>query len=240
MSEICVVFGAGEYYDERPAVPQGAFVVAADGGLDHARALGVSVDVTVGDFDSLAGSMPEQGERTVKLPAEKDDPDMLSALKIGWAQGGRVFHIYGGLGARVDHTIANIELMALLAEHGGLGLLHGDGQIVTAVCDGALRFARNDVPPGRMVSVFAHSDVAYGVSESGLKYEVTNMTVMRTQVVGLSNEFRDGLPVAIDVEHGTLIVTFPAEAPLPQLVSHRTFQGDLGKLDTEVSVFLHQ
>lgn len=240
MSEICVVFGAGEYYNERPAVPQGAFVVAADGGLDHARALGIAVDVTVGDFDSLAGSMPEHDGHTVKLPTEKDDPDMLSALKIGWAQGGRVFHIYGGLGARVDHTIANIELMALLSEHGGIGLLHGDGQIVTAVCDGALRFAQNNMPAGCMVSVFAHSDKASGVSESGLKYEVTNMTMTRTQVVGLSNEFRDRLPATIEVQHGTLIVTFPTEAPLPQLVSHHPFQGDLGDLDTTASAFLHQ
>lgn len=240
MSEICVVFGAGEYYDERLAVPQGAFVVAADGGLDHARALGIAVDVTVGDFDSIAGSMPEHDGSTVKLPTEKDDPDMLSALKIGWAQGCRVFHIYGGLGARVDHTIANIELMALLAEHGGIGLLHGDGQIVTAVCDGALRFAQNNMPPGRMVSVFAHSDKASGVSESGLKYEVTNMTMTRTQVVGLSNEFRDSLPATIEVQHGTLIVTFPTEAPLPQLVSYHPFQGDLGELDTKTSAFLHQ
>ncbi len=235
-----MVFGAGEYYDEQPVVPQGAFVVAADGGLDHARLLGVAVDVTVGDFDSIAGSMPQRDGHIVTLPAEKDDSDMLSALKIGWSQGGRIFHIYGGLGARIDHCIANIELMALLAEHGGIGLLHGDGHIVTAVCDGALQFEQNDVPAGRMLSVFAHSDNAYGVSELGLKYEVTNMTMSRTQVVGLSNEFRDGLPATIEVQRGTLIVTFPTEAPLPQLLSHHSFQGDLGELDTKASAFLHQ
>lgn len=101
----CVIFGAGEYYDETPIVPNGAFVVAADGGLDHTRALGIDADVIVGDFDSLNGRMPRTGDRTIALPPEKDDPDMLSALKIGWSHGASTFHIYGALGGRVDHTI---------------------------------------------------------------------------------------------------------------------------------------
>lgn len=235
-----MVFGAGVYYDERPTVPQGAFVVAADGGLDHARSLDIAVDVTVGDFDSITGEPPEKGAHAVALPAEKDDPDMLCALKIGWAHGCRTFHVYGGLGGRIDHTIANVQLMARLAEHGGLGMLHGDGQIVTAVCDGELHFDRNDVSPGRMVSVFAHSEVATGVNESGLKYEVKDMTISNTEVVGLSNEFRGGLPASIAVRQGTLIVTFPLEAPLPRLRSYHRFHGDLGELDTQVSSFLHR
>lgn len=105
--DTCVIFGAGDYYDA-PVVPDGAFIVAADGGLDHVRGLGLTADVVIGDFDSLTGRRPADGERTIALPAEKDDPDMLSALKIGWSHGCRTFHIHGGLGGRIDHTIANI------------------------------------------------------------------------------------------------------------------------------------
>ena len=86
-SRTCVIFAAGEYYRETPHVPDGAFVIAADGGLDHTRALGINADVVVGDFDSLKGARPTDGARTVTLPPQKDDPDLLSALKIGWAHG---------------------------------------------------------------------------------------------------------------------------------------------------------
>jgi len=51
----CVIFGAGDYYDETPAIPDDAFVVAADGGLDHVRAFGIDTDFVVGDFDSITG-----------------------------------------------------------------------------------------------------------------------------------------------------------------------------------------
>ena len=178
----CVIFGAGDYYDETPAIPDAAFVVAADGGLDHARAFGIDADFVVGDFDSITGDRPTQNDRTIALPSEKDDPDLLSALKIGWLRGARTFHIYGALGGRIDHTISNIQLMALLADRGATGYLHGDGSIVTAICDGALDFPADDAVAGRMVSVFSHSDISTGVSETGLKYELHHADMSSTRV----------------------------------------------------------
>ena len=195
----CVIFGAGDYYDETPAIPDDAFVVAADGGLDHARAFGIDADFVVGDFDSITGDRPTQNDRTIALPSEKD------------------------------------QLMALLADRGATGYLHGDGSIVTAICDGALDFPADDAVAGRMVSVFSHSDISTGVSETGLKYELHHADMSSTRVNGLSNEFLAGRPSRITVEHGTLIVTFPIEAPLPHVARWHGFSGDLGALDTDVS-----
>ena len=166
--ERCVIFGAGEYYEgPAPAIEKGMLAIAADGGLDHMRAMGLSPDFVIGDFDSLSGDVPD-GDRSVRLPPQKDDPDLLSALKVGWSRGAREFHIYGALGGRIDHTIANMQLMALLASHGGIGYLYGDGSIVTAIADGALEFPANHVAPRRMISVFSHSDVCHGVTIAGL------------------------------------------------------------------------
>ena len=238
-NKVCVVFGAGEYYAGTPVVSENAYVVAADGGLDHARELGIVPDVVVGDFDSLQGRMPRTDVRTIALPSLKDDPDMLSALKVGWAAGCREFRIYGGLGGRIDHTISGIQLMALLARHGASGYLYGDGLIVTAITDGELRFPAHPVPEdGRMVSAFSHSDVSLGVNEPGLKYELRDGTLTNTVVRGVSNEFRDGVDAAISVERGTLIVTFPIEVALPQVGRFHEFGGDIGTLDTEVSKLL--
>lgn len=234
-ASICVIFGAGDYYDEKPTVPDGAFVIAADGGLDHAREIGIDADFVVGDFDSISGERPSPSDHTIALPPEKDDPDLLSAMKIGWMHGARTFHIYGALGGRIDHTISNIQLMALLADHGAIGYLHGDGAIVTAICDGALDFPAGDVAPGRRVSVFSHSDISTGVSETGLKYELRHAEMSSTRVNGLSNEFVTGRPSRIEVEHGTLIVTFPIESALPNATLSHDFSGDLGALDTDVS-----
>lgn len=239
MAQVCVIFSAGEYYAGTPVVPTGAYVIAADGGLDHTRELGIVPDVVVGDFDSLEGRAPRTDVRTIALPALKDDPDMLSALKVGWSAGCREFHVYGGLGGRIDHTISGIQLMALLARHGASGYLYGDGLIVTAITDGRLSFPAHPVPEdGRMVSAFSHSDVSLGVNEPGLKYELKDSTLTNTVVQGVSNEFRDGVDAAISVKRGTLIVTFPIEVALPQVSRFHEFGGDIGELDTEVSKLL--
>lgn len=233
-SPVCVVFAAGDYYGAPIAVPRGAFVVAADGGYDHARALGVDVDVVVGDFDSTSTPRVAIGARTVALPSEKDDPDLLSALKIGWRHGAREFHVHGALGGRVDHTISNIQQTALVAAHGGIMYLHGDGRVVTAVADAALEFPAHAVPSTQYVSVFSHTDVARGVCEDGLKYRLDDARMTNLEVNGLSNEFVDGLGSRISVAQGVLIVVFDDAAPTPALVGARA-HGDLGEPSIEVT-----
>lgn len=142
LSHLCIVFAAGTYYGNEPSadeLPENAFVIAADGGLDHVDKAGIRPDLVIGDFDSANAKVP-QGVETIALPPEHDDPDMLSALKAGWARGFRDFRIYGGLGGRLDHTIANIQMLALLAHNGGIGLLYGEHSVVTAICNGSVHF----------------------------------------------------------------------------------------------------
>lgn len=238
----CVIFGAGEYYDEIPYVPQGAYVVAADGGLDHTRAYGIDTDAIIGDFDSVADDFSAYiGLRNItRLPSEKDETDMLSAVKIGWAQGARRFHIYGGLGGRLDHTIANMQMLARMAYHGGIGFLHGNGFVATSIADATLSFPGWDAPERRMVSVFAHSDRARHVSIRGLKYEVSDVELRNTRALGVSNEFLSDRPATISVGDGTLSVTFDAAAPAPVWRTTREPEGPdaLGELGTEISALL--
>jgi thiamine pyrophosphokinase len=203
----CYIFGAGEHYGAPPGFPPGSFVIAADGGLAYLDRHGVSPDIIVGDFDSLPGFAPDgfPAAGVVSLPREKDDTDMAAALKEGGRRGFRVFHIYGGTGGRLDHTLANIQCIAELAGRGGRGYLYGEDIVVTAIRDGTL-----DLPAGirGIVSVFCHSDSAYGVCERGLKYSLTDAALRSTYPLGVSNELT-GEPARISVRSGTLIVIYP-------------------------------
>ena len=207
-SDTCVIFGAGEYYGA-PVVPNGAFVVAADGGLDHVRELGVTADVVIGDFDSLTGRPPADGERTIALPAEKDDPDMLSALKIGWSHGCRTFHIHGGLGGRIDHTIANIQCLNYLKEHGASGRLIEAEEEVFLLRNETVTFDRKE---RGFLSLFSLGDRAEGVTIRNMKYLLNEAVVDNAFPVGVSNEFI-GEAGSVTVKNGTLLVI--VERPLP-------------------------
>lgn len=242
----CIIFAAGTYYwpEDTPPLPEGALtteddtlLIAADGGLDHMRRAGLRPAVIIGDFDSLPGDPPDDA-RVVRLPAEKDDTDLLAALKVGWQRGIREFHIYGGLGGRLDHTVANLQLAARLARQGGIGYLYGDGVVACAISDAELRFDAARTCDGDVVSVLSHSDISRDVNESGLLYELSHATMSNDTVRGVSNELIGGSSATISVGEGVLTVTFPLRAAPPAWHPHSPRNGDLGALDMETSAAL--
>ena len=177
-------------------------VIAVDGGYSHAERLGITPHVLIGDLDSIE-RIPD-GIEIVKLPAEKDVTDTLAALDYGLSRGFTVFHIYGGLGGRLDHTLANIACLQYLLKRGAHGYLHDDDCTVTAFSD------KLELPERESgtVSVFAYGGDAYGVTEIGLKYPLDNAHVTTDFPIGVSNEFI-GKPVTITVERGTLVAIYP-------------------------------
>ena len=202
----CYIFAAGEQYGPPPEMAPGSFVIAADGGYAYLRAHQVAPDLVVGDFDSLQ-EPPPAGPDTIVLPQEKDDTDMVAALRAGWGCGYRAFHIYGGTGGRLDHTLANIQCIADLAVRGGRGFLYGRDTVITAIAGGRVNF---DASARGILSAFAHSDTVTGVYEVGLKYALADATLRNTYPMGVSNEFT-GVESSVSVGRGTLVLIYPTD-----------------------------
>jgi thiamine pyrophosphokinase len=197
----CLVFGAGARFavNERPK--PGDFVAAADGGFSFLHELGMKPDLVLGDFDS--SDRPEEGGYEIlALPREQDATDMEAAVKEGFSRGVRVFHLFGGTGGRLDHTLANIQTLVWLARREAQGFLHDDGRVLTAVADGEIRL---EPRANGYVSVFAYSGKAKGVFLEGLKYPLRDAELSDDTPLGVSNEFM-GKPSRISVREGVLIV----------------------------------
>ena len=136
---ICYVVGAMSLsLSLRPSPAPGDYVIAADRGYDSLMAYGVTPDLVVGDFDSL-GYTPQHPNVT-QLPAEKDDTDMVFALRRGLELGYRRFVLLGGLGGRLEHTLGNLQLLDWLSTQGAVGFLAGEKTVVTALRDSSLAF----------------------------------------------------------------------------------------------------
>ena len=123
----CFIIGAGSFYGLPVPVRDTDTVIAADGGWRVCRELSLTPSLLVADFDSL-DTVPEFGH-ILRLPVEKDDTDMIRAVKEGFARGETEFHLLGGMGGRrTDHTLANMQTLAYIARHGGRGWLYGTGE----------------------------------------------------------------------------------------------------------------
>lgn len=223
----CYIFGAGE--ESLPAVcppRKDVLVIAADGGYDAACRTFGTPDLAVGDFDSL-GYTPE-GVPVLHHPPEKDETDLYLAVCEGIVRGANRFLIYGGLGARLDHTVANLQVLSHLATEGIEGyLFSADGGVVTAIANGA----RLEFSPAYVgtVSVLALGGKASGVTLAGLKYPLAEATLSPTFPLGISNEFL-GKGASVSVKEGVLLVFFPLikNAALPTRISayeNKTLQG---------------
>ena len=202
--QICYLVGAGESYNMPFSPNPNDFVIAADGGLSYLKKYKIKVDLIIGDFDSLSEKLTAD-ECTIVLPQEKDDTDMICAMREGFARGFKTFHIYGGAGGRLDHTLANIQLLADIAQKNCRGFLFDEDTIITAVHNSKIKFTAESKGT---VSVFSHSDISTGVYENGLKYSLNDATLHNTYPVGISNEFI-GTPSEISVQFGTLIIIYP-------------------------------
>ncbi|NLE13547.1 MAG: thiamine diphosphokinase [Clostridiales bacterium] len=201
---LCVIVGAGPV-SAPPAIPKDAFIIAADGGLGLLRELEVSPHLTVGDFDSL-GYIPSAGE-VIRRPVMKNETDTMLAIGEGLRRGCREFVIYGGLGGRLDHTLANLQTLAWAASRGVRATL-ADGELrITAIRNGSLFIpAERQSPENRIVSVFAHGGRAEGVTIRGLLYEIEKITLSPDCPLGVSNEYLPGKDAFISAERGTLII----------------------------------
>ncbi len=199
---ICYVVGSGENFGLDFKPNRDDLVIAADGGFDYLAKVGTAPDIAIGDFDSL-GHIPECAN-VVHLSTKKDDTDMLAAVKEGMKAGFDEFHIYCGTGGRIDHTIANIQLLAYLSKSGKRGYLFDKNSVLTAVTDGTIEFSAAN---RGIVSVFSLSDKSTGVFEKGLRYELKNACLENTFPLGVSNEFT-GVESSVSVKSGTLLVVF--------------------------------
>lgn len=204
MEKLCVIFGASEVFEPRKKFGKSDLIIAADGGYDNALSFGLTPDVVIGDFDS--GHEPDDDAAfVVKLNRDKDDTDMLAAVKLGLRREYKTFVIYGGTGGRLDHTFANISVLAYLNAFSARGFLVDRDCIATVITDGKFTLPQSS---HGTVSIFAYGGTASGVTLKNLSYTLENAELIPENPIGVSNA-TTAERGEISVKHGSLLIFFP-------------------------------
>jgi thiamine pyrophosphokinase len=191
-------------------LPADRFVIAADSGLDHAEAMGLDVDLVVGDLDSVSAAALRRAEAKgtpiERHPADKDAVDLELALDAARARGATRLVVLSGGGDRLDHVLAALGLLV----HPALAPLDveawwGPAHVV------ALRgpaTAQLDGPAGAYVSLLPMHGRAEGVTTKGLRFALDDGTLAAASSLGVSNELVGG-PATVTVLVGALLVVRP-------------------------------
>jgi thiamine pyrophosphokinase len=208
--EIVVVIAGGDapHAEAVRAIPVGAYVIAADRGLDHARALGIDVTVAVGDFDSASpesvAAAETEGVRIERHPPDKDATDLELALDAAMELDPARILVLAEGGGRLDHLLSAPLLLA-------------SPRYVQVELDAYLGRARVHVvrdertfegEPGELVSLFALHGPAEGVRTDGLVYPLAGETLEPGSSRGVSNVFAAST-ARIAVDRGVLVAIRP-------------------------------
>jgi thiamine pyrophosphokinase len=97
-------------------------ILCADAGLKHCEKLGIQPRALIGDFDSYPN--PKQPIESIILNKDKEESDSQAAIELAFNRGAAAVTLLGGAGTRLDHSLANFNLLALYP--GKLTMADGD------------------------------------------------------------------------------------------------------------------
>lgn len=190
---VAVVLAAGTVPLPRlvpPLLTGAQVIIAADGGLEVARALRLEPDLLVGDMDSVSDSAlaayPDLERQT--HPRAKDQLDLELAIEAALERGATHVRVLGAFGGRLDQSLAALFIAARYAvSESGAPVtisLHGanhEAHVVTPERPRLLRL------PGRTTVSLLPLQAAAEASSTGLAFPLDRKLLPFGTGLGVSN-----------------------------------------------------
>ena len=180
-------------------------IICADGGAEYALEAGLVPEIVLGDFDSLPlkyqKKLIELGTSLQEFPTEKDFTDSELAVNYALAHGYRDLVLFGVVGTRIDHFLANITYLSKKSQDGIKVIIIDNAQIIYLVSYELDLLGKK----GDTVSLIPIEKDADGVTTRGLKWELYNERLLFGATRGVSNEFIKS-KAHISIKKGTLLV----------------------------------
>lgn len=184
-----------------------SIVLAVDGGVKNCINMRIFPDLIIGDMDSVNIKLMEKlnsNKKEIKFinaSTHKDESDTQLAVDYLIKQGFKKIIIVGALGDRIDHTFANLVLLAS-PEYDNTDIRIIDEETEISVIK---KSSEINGEKGKRVSLFSLSPYTHFTATKGLKYRLKNEKLMFSPVRGLSNEFTDDT-ASIKIKKGVLLI----------------------------------
>ena len=180
-------------------------VICADGAAQKLMASDITPDYIVGDMDSIDEDtlryFEAKGSGIIRHPEDKDETDTQLALECAFEMNPDQIRIFGALGGRVDHALANTSLLVMCVKRGV------DAKIVDRDCE---LFIVNgscviDGREGDTVSLLPLSSDVRGITLEGFRYPLSDGVMEIGKPYGVSNSLV-GTRGTLSVKSGHLLI----------------------------------
>lgn len=184
------------------------FIIGADRGAHFLVENNIIPDIALGDFDSVT---EEQRSRIQKLarkwiecdPIMKDMTDTEMAYDEALKQGADHICLYGTLGTRFDHSLANVHLLRKSLQQNVRCTIEDEYNRIQLIDENNVLELTKD--HFTYVSLLPLTPEVTGIYLSGFEYPLHNATLCMGQSLGISNKISD-LKGSVRIESGQLLV----------------------------------
>jgi thiamine pyrophosphokinase len=210
MKKVLLVVAGGEirdmaFFRSKLSELKPAEIICADSGAGYLHAIGLVPHVIIGDMDSLSPGILEyftvRGSRIIRFPEGKNETDTQLALEYAFGTVPDEIYVFGAFGTRIDHTLANVSLLALGVKK-GIQIKLIDEWCETFIVNSECTI---EGEPGQTVSLLPLSDKVTGITIEGFEYPLNNGVMEIGTPYGVSNRLIAARGI-ISVKGGHLLV----------------------------------
>lgn len=180
-------------------------IICADGAARYLCPLGIVPEFIIGDMDSIDDDtvryFEKKGSTILTYPGNKDETDTQLALEYALKLQPDEIFIFGALGGRIDHSLANISLLIMGVKQGI------DVKIIDETCEIFIVNQQSIVEgeAGQTVSLLPLSSEVTGITLEGFEYPLSGGVMEIGRPYGISNRLIDEKGI-ITVKSGYLLV----------------------------------
>lgn len=182
-------------------------IIGSDKGLEALDKCNIKPNYIIGDFDSINSDILNKylnikEIKIIRLKPEKDFTDTHMALKLAIDLKSTQITIVGGIGTRIDHTMANISILKeALDNNVSCKLLNENNDI--SLINKSISIIKDSKYP--YISLIPLTTLVDGITLKGFKYNLNNAKMKIGQSIGVSNE-QIKEKATIDIKEGILII----------------------------------
>lgn len=180
-------------------------IICCDGGLRHIFNLNIIPNYVIGDFDSaptkIINYYKEKNILFLEFPPKKDKTDMEIALDFAIEKQAEKIFIFGGIGTRFDHTLANAHILVLALKKGITANLINENNVISVI-DKEINIKGKK---GDLISLIPLTTQVEGLTTNNLEYELNDYTLKIGSSIGVSNVFKED-DIYIKINKGLLFV----------------------------------
>ena len=181
-------------------------IIAVDGGANHLYKMGIMPNYILGDLDSIDEEIRKYYESSEvvfkKFPTKKDETDAELAVWLVEEEGLLGIDIYGALGGRIDHELANIQLLYYILERGMYPRIISENEEIYILKNDEMNLKGNI---GDNVSIIPIMGDARGITLANMEYSVEELDLKYSITRGISNVM-EAEEAFINVRDGCMLV----------------------------------